>query len=386
MNTQRKACALLLALLLFCPENAHAEQQDPYALTYPEAPEETPYVYVSPFTVDHTILSGGGSRHFSGTWAPRIYRLIGDQGHAVTAYSADAAAEVRPGARYRRLNLEDSTYFSDAAAGKLRAIVEESFPYLGLEDVQERANGWLESMGMLEIENLQSGEAILAAQIAIWKVAMGHSYSVNALFDGCTDLGEYQSAVVYREELSQQITDSTEKNIESLYTYFFNLEPAAPAISLISDASITRTVYSCVQEDGGYTAAVSVTIQAEIREKDNLTLTASCGEETQAQPLMEAGEYAFTFTGLTQRSAVRLEIYGSQCGGDVYLFDAQGERESSQTLLGYDDSVMPVYCERVLTPVPSGVSTVPEKSKTWLEAGEVQERGVLDSEALELHP
>lgn len=129
-----------------------------------------------------------------------------------------------------------------------------------------------------------------------------------------------------------------------------------------------------------------MTIQAEIREGDNLTLTASCGEETQIQPLMEAGEYAFTFTGLTQRSAVRLEIYGSQCGGDVYLFDAQGERESSQTLLGYDNSVMPVYCERVLTPVPSGVSTVPEKSKTWLEAGEVQERGVLDSEALELHP
>lgn len=358
MNTQRKVSAFLLALLLLAlPVRAHGEEQDPYVLTYPKTPEETPYVYVSPFTVDHTVLGGDGSRYFSGITAPCVFRLTGEGCHGVTAYSADAAAEIRPGARYRRLNLEDSTYFSDAAAGKLRAIVESGFPYLGVEDVQERANGWLTSMGLSEIENLQSGEAILASQIAIWKVAMGNGYSANALFDGTTELGEYQNAVVHGEELSQQETDNTAKNIESLYTYFINLEPAAPTISLISDASITRTVYSCVQDaEGGYTADVSVTVEGEIKEGDTLTLTASCGEETQDQPLTEAGEYTFAFSGLNQRSAVKLEIHGSQRGGDVYLFDAQGEREASQTLVGYDDSIMPVYCERVLMPVPSGPS------------------------------
>lgn len=386
MNTQRKISALFLAMLLFLPVSAHARQQDPYVLTYPEAPEEMPYDYVSPFTIANTVLNGDGSRYFSGTSVPRVVRLTGETDHTVTAYSADAAAEIQPGARYRRLNLEDSSYFSDAAAGKLRAIVEGSFPRLAVEEVQNRANRWLESRELPEIENLQSGEAILAAQIAIWKVAMGNSYSVNAMFDGVTDLGEYQGKVVHSEEFLQQATDSTGKNIERLYTYFINLEPAAPMNVLISDAAITRMVFACTREEEGYTTDVSVTIQGEIREGDALTLVVSCGEETREQPLTEAGEYAFTFSGLAQRSDVKLEIHGSQCGGDVYLFDAEGERESSQTLVGYDESVMPVYCERVLMPVPSAPIAVPKKSEIGSEAGEGQERGVLDSKALDLHP
>lgn len=380
MKRQRQIIALLLILLFVSPVRARAVQDDPYVLTLPENGEMVPYAYVTPFTVGHTVLGGDGSRYFSGDCAPRIFRLTGDQGYAVTAYSADAAAEIRPGACYCRLNLEDSTYFSDAAAGKLRAIVEGSFPRCGVEEVQESANGWLTSMGLSEITDLQSGEVILAAQIAIWKVAVGNRYSVNALFGGITDLGEYRGAVLHTEELTQQATNSTAKNIESLYTYFINLEPMAPAVSLISDASITRTVYSCVHDsEGGYTAAVSVTVEAEIKEGDTLTLTASCGGETQEQPLTEAGEYAFIFFGLAQRSAVKLEIHGIQNGADVYLFDAKGEREASQTLLGYDDSVQPVYCQRILMPVPSAPSAVPEDPGMWKEAREAQERGVLDS-------
>ncbi len=362
MKRKRKAAALLwvLILLTLCPGKALGAQEDPYSLVFPERGTEIPYDYLTPFRVEHTILGRNG--YASESAAPRIFRLVEENGHSVSGYGADVAAGMEEGARYRRINLEDSPYFSDAAAGKLRAVVEESFPRCQLETLQERASTWLEARDLPEVTNLQSGEAILAAQIAIWKLSGGNRYSVNALYGGVSDLGDLRESVTHTEALLQGETEHTAQNVSGLYTYFINLEPMAPADILISEASITRTVYSCAQEmDGGWSAQVSVTINGEIGEGDALTMTATCEGQTQVQPLTEEGEYAFPFHGLTQRGEVVLELSGVQHGADVYLFESKGK--ASQTLLGYDDSVMPVFCRRVLTPVPSAAPAVPESSK-----------------------
>lgn len=337
-----KVAALLLALS-FLPVSVQAVQEERYALVLPETGER--YAYVTPFAVSHTILGRDGS-----VCNPRLYRLAGEQD--VVGYSGNGAEELQSGVRYWRRNLEDSTFFSNTTAGKLRAILRKGYPERSVGEIQACANDWLEEMGLSVVRELQSGEAILAAQIAIWKLVGGNGYSVNALYSGAVDVEDLQSEGVNDEELHQQETEHTAKNIELLYAYFYNMEPMAPSVVLASDASITRTVYACVQDpEGGYNATVSVTVNAE----EGLLLTASCEGQTQEQVVTGAGEYSFPFSGLNQRSAVKLVLHGMQYGADVYLFEAEGN--ASQILLGYYEGVLPVYSERVLTPVPSNTKT-----------------------------
>lgn len=386
MKFDSKLAAGLLGLFLclMFPVHASAAQEDPYILTVPspERSGEMPYDYVTPFTVEHTVTRADGSRYFSGSCSPVLFRLTGEAGSDITAYCADAAAGIQPGVRYRRINLEDSTYFNDLAAGKLRAVVQKSFPACQIETVQEHANAWLRERELPEIQSLQSGEAILAAQIAIWKLSGGSGYTAHSLYSGVMDLNGYQESVVHTGELFQQPTEFTGGNIENLYTYFCNLPPEPPVSVLVSEETITRTVYTCARDvEGGYTAEVLVTVNIP-DDLDALTLTASCGEQIQEQPLTVAGEYQFTFQGLPQRAAVKLEIRGIQYGADVFLFDAEGEREASQTLVGYDNSALPVSCERILTPVPSTASAVPAEPEDQVEKAINRERGVPDMAAV----
>lgn len=335
MKPRLTLAALLLTLPLLA-QTVQAHQADPYTLSCSGTN------FISPFTVDHTVLQGGAS----GRTVPILYEFTGQDGHRVSVYSADAGARTPIGAGYRRMNLEDSAYFSDTTAGKLRAIVKKGYPMVAVETLQEEANLWLRAMGLPEIQNLQSGEAVSAAQIALWKLACGSGYSVNALFGGVL---EPEEGV---EPLPQQETENTAKNIESLYTYFCNLEPMEPVTVLLSDASITRTVYASSRETG-YIATVSVTVTGTVEEGDEVIVSAACEDQLQEQPFTESGTYTFTFSGLSSRGAVTITLSGTQHGADVYLFDAKGEREAAQTLIGYDDGAQLIYSERILTPVPS---------------------------------
>lgn len=331
MKRKSVIAALVLALPLLA-QTAQAYQENPYtfACTGPAC--------VSPFTTDHTAPPN------SGRTAPTLYQLTGKDDHSLLCYSVDAAGKLPKDTEFRRMNLEDSPWFSDATAEKLRAIVKKGYPMVSVEKLQEEASLWLRERGLPEIVNLQTGEAISAAQIAIWKLSGGSGYRVDALYSGVADPEE--------SSLPQQETEYTAGNIEGLYTYFCNLQPMSPETVLLSDASITRTVYSAAR-DSAYAATVSVTVNVTVGEGDDLTLSAACEDQRQEQGLTESGEYTFTFSGLSGHSPVTITLSGTQHGADVYLFDVRGE---GQTLLGYDDSVQPIYSERILTPVPSGPS------------------------------
>lgn len=346
MKFHGKLAAWLLALSLIPASavNAQATQEEAYALS---CGDPKPYAYVTPFAVGQTVFHRDGTQWGSGSCAPRIYHLTGEDGHSVFAYSANAAAEGL--GSYRRINLEDSPLFSRTAAGKLRAISANSFPRKQVGEIQESANQWLREMGLSQIRELQSGEAILAAQIAIWKTAGGNSYQVNSLYSGRMDLGEMENTALYGEETAQQETDNTGDNVSLLYAYFSNLDPIQPSDVLLSDASITRTVYTCVQEENGYCADISVTVSGPVGE--GLLLRAQCEGKTREKPITGEGEYSVSFSGLAERSEVEISIQGVQHGADVYLFEAKGEE--NRILLGYDDSVLPVCCERILIPVPA---------------------------------
>lgn len=378
MKSKRIAALLMALMILVCslsslPLSASAEEietTDSYVLDYyPSALTESyaydvPYLYITPFTVDHTAKNES-STFFDGSTTPVIFNLInttklsggGDGTYAsIAAYCTDAATGIQKNSSYRRINLEDSTYYASGAAGKIRAVFLNSFPYKDLAAIQARANSWLRSQGLPEIADLQTGEAILATQVAIWQLANGSNYTINALYDGWEDLSDsswssFMAKVVYTDVAWEQETETTAQNVKSLYEYLYNLDAVAPKYDAVSESSLESPVYSAIkEEDGTYTVSVSVNVNTTVGEQDALTLSATCGEQVLNSQITEAGKYSFTFAGLSDRLEVKLEINGYQHGGDVYLFDAEGERSTSQTLVGYDDSVLPVHGEVIVTP------------------------------------
>lgn len=344
---------------------------DPYVLNYsPNAltenyPYQVPYMYVTPFTVNHTITREDGSLYYSGSNFPEVFHLIntavlaeGGSGTyaSIAAYCTDASTGIQENTNYRRINLEDSTYYPSGAAGRIRAVMMNSFPMLDVAQIEKNANAWFAARGEEGITQLQSGEAITATQTVIWELANGEHYTVNSHFDGMQDLragwlGDYLQNAVDTGAADQQETEYTARNMERLYTYLYHLEPMQAQYDAVSDAALVNGVYSAAQaEDGKYTVTVSVTVETDIRAGDELTLSAVCGDQLQQQAAAEPGNYTFSFAELPECLEVQLQINGYQNGGDVYLFDADGERGASQSLVGYDGSRLPVHGELVLTP------------------------------------
>lgn len=380
----KRVAALLLTLMLVAttlggltlPASAEEtadtiDRKNAYVLNYSDSEltvsydYNIPYMYTTPFMVDHTIIDEDGTEFYSGDNFPEVFNLInttklsedGTGAYAsIAAYCTDASTGIRENTSYRRINLEDSTYYVSGAAGKIRAVVLNGYPRQDVASIQASANAWLNGQGLPEIKELQSGEAILATQVAIWQLANADNYTINKYYSGWKDLttagwSSYLSDVIDSSAVTQEPTDYTAWNVEGLFKYLYNLNPVGPKYDAVSEATLESPVYSSVKEnDGSYTVTVSVYVNTDVGEQDELVLGATCGEQVKTQSVSAAGSYSFTFTGLSDRPEVTLEINGNQHGGDVYLFDAEGNRSASQTLVGYDDSVLPVHGEILVTP------------------------------------
>lgn len=391
----KRAGVLMMALVLLVPAldrlipaasaAEDAAQGDPYVFQYMPSrlPADygytVPYFYMTPFTIRHTITREDGTSYYSGSSILQVFNLIntaklaeGGEGTyaSIAAYCADASADIRRNTGYRRINLEDAAYFESGAAGKIRAVVLNSFPRKGIKAIQVRANAWLRRQGKPEILHLQSGEAVLATQAAIWKLAGGDHYTVDALYNGRVEVNADSGSleeVIHPSMADQQETDYTEQNVKSLYDYLCHLEAEEPRCDAISEAVFEDPVYTATKEpDGTYTVTVEVTLNIEVSEQDSLTVSAACGGLVQNQPVAASGEYRFVFRGLSEETAADLEISGEQDGGDVYFFDAKGGHDVSQPLVGYDSSRLPVQARITLGPdgvhAPDDETKIPESA------------------------
>ena len=361
------AFAFLAAALAAAVPEARAQEEytDPYVLSFEGdvggyAYSGIPFLYTSPFQMAHSYHDPSGSGpDWNDTYSAEVFQLInttlleqgGEGAYAsIGAYCTDVASYTRGNTNYRRINLEDSTYHASGAAVRLRSVILKSFPHVtDMDAIAEEANTWLRSMGMTEIQQLQVGEAILATQQAIWKITHGDSYSIDDAYVGC---GKYDgSNAVFQTNSAEAETEYTESNIQMLYAYLMALPGTAPISDAVSEAVFEQTLYSAArEEDGSYTVTVSFLVNTQVGSRDSLTLSAQCGDQRQNIELTEGGSYQFVFRNLEDRPEVKLEINGYQMGGDVYLFDAPGSRDTSQSMVGYDDSLLPVHGEVLVTP------------------------------------
>lgn len=382
MNKYTRLLAILLCiplLLAILPSAFAAEvtagEKATYVLNYDsddDAFDGPELQYFTPYRVQYRL--NNSSLKTMKTCIFSLYNTVDDT--VIPVYCSDIDTMAYANYTYRRINLEDSTYAA-GAAGLIRAIVNNGFYLIPIEGETDEAHALrveqeVSRLGTaVGVEDLTIGEAIAGTQAAIWQAAHGSSLVYNDLMYSAykTDISEtvryydicdeerwngHLDYTGYNGELfklTKACDTELGERIEAVYTYLLDLEPMAPNDAIVSSGSFTKVdgPYAYDNGDGTFDLKVTVTTNVRMEPGDTLTLTASIanGAYTASAPLSNGTQSTtLTFENVPnsmKNQTVLLEITGLQSGFDVYLFDAEGDRGTSQTMVGMVDSRLPVY-------------------------------------------
>ena len=273
---------------------------------------------------------------------------------SLAAYCVDALTGLvqREGYDFQRVNLEDATWFDDEAAGRVRAIYMNAFPYLEVKEIQKRVNTWLAATDpqAAEITDLTAAEAASAAQIAIWTIVNAdEGIALWDLYCGTyeTTAEEWVDVVTYPEVMIESAKDTTESNMEKVYDYMKSLKPVAASSVVVSEASFTKKEFTVADNgDGTYDVTVSGAVDVAIGEKDEMVLTAVLGEAVKDVQLKDGvNSFEITFENVKSLADVELNIDGYQTADGIFLFVPVEGRYSAQCLVAADKSRLPVHAE-----------------------------------------
>lgn len=349
---------LSLATVPVSAEDIEITESNTYVLNRDGNGEQL-FQYQSPCMIGYDIDNQNG-----GNGIP-IQAFIFTMFNSVTneyfpTYCSDINITAVQGTDYRRLNLEDSP-FSGSAAGRVRAILQNGFyiiPIEGESSADHEARVYAKTAELARaagIENLTVGEAIAATQTALWQVIHGSSLSFpkfcRSVFNPRNT--KYGSLCSYNELRTKNI-DLINTTIKSVYDYLLSLAPVAATERTVSPASfedIQDPVLS-LNADGTYNISVTTTVNTDMVEGDSLTLKAQLNDSYYAKTQLTGGNQAVTLTisnvpASLASEDVNLSISGYQTASGFFFFDAVGGRTTSQAMVGYNNSRLPVYAEVV---------------------------------------
>lgn len=277
------------------------------------------------------------------TWTPDGPYVPGDSNYEVL-YCADACTGYNNGVSYKRMNLEDSVYYSEEKAARIRAIVTGSYPFVSLEKMK----AGLAAAGFADAENLTRAEIITAVQSAIWYVANGMDYRYSRTFDVSSNSQWGGVMHDFTNEMDVWWTVGKRKfstdetvgaRINSLIDHLKvrdSVHTSELTQVVISDLSIVDSVP--VQEKGGlYTVALQVSLNSSgSSARDKLFIKIYVGDVLEAVRAVSLGSTVYDMTvEAAAGQIIRAEVSGTQnLPKGVYLYEAQGGRDVSQSLVG----------------------------------------------------
>ncbi|MBO4972627.1 MAG: Cna B-type domain-containing protein, partial [Clostridia bacterium] len=297
------------------------------------------------------------------TWTPNGKYVSGQSNYEVV-YCCDVETMVKT-TYYKRLNLEDSEYYDDVQAAKLRAVVTNSYPYVSFEEMKAD----LAENGYEYAEELKLGEVIAAVQTAIWACANGEvlrysaSYRVSDNFHWGQPLHDISNLsgldVAGKGKNNFKTYEDVGKRIDSLVDYLLTLESvhADRNSTVVTNLEIVDST-PVIAKDDVYTILLKVELNHSGRAGDDLSLDVAVEGEHVASQTVLPGTNEYTFTveakaGETIKAVLSGEQYLNR---GVYFYapkpeDTNGDgiatsREVSQNLVGVAGGKTPVYCEK----------------------------------------
>ena len=346
---------------------------DPYVFMLAQDFANKYYYYE---TSNHDVqVTGGGAVHLipmvdtqkvTGKWTPDDIYNCGVSNYDVL-YCCDAITGTGDGTYYKRVNLEDSEYYSDAQAKKLRAIVANSYPYVSVEE----AKAFLKEAGFEYADELDRSELISATQGAIWTVANSDSGDT---YDYVTTASTAQKRAWggYFHEFASEITNfpdnltkKTKKayqdiqtRVNALKAFLLELDPleAENGQIVITELDVSQSKIS--KSENLYAVELNVFLNQGADRDDEVMLRVYVnGKATGvSMPVGKATEYKLSVNAQAN-DTIKVVVDGTQMlerGAYFYIpmpQDVDGDgiatsREVSQNLIGVAMGETPVYAEK----------------------------------------
>ena len=347
MKRTKRIWALMLTLLMtlcLLPGAAMAEGEEYY--WHSKSTEENTKTYYQRSV--HRICEGG--------YIPAIYNIVDGGGEQHNVYCCDYEVNIlKTGDKiaYRRLTLENSGYYDEEAAKKIRAIVLNSYPVLSLNAMRENMrNAGYDLNDSVSEEQLLSG-----TQRAIWQCSNKsevenqkvYRYS-HRITDGYSDVIKVPEDT-YKES-NEYYDKNINENVQKVYDYLMSMSlngREAPTGAIVLNGVQAAPL------SAGTSGAVDVLLRFELKndrhggitlnEKDDLTLAAN----NQIFPCSEwknegNGTYSVMLQGVTAGENIDVTISGEQyLARDAYFYEPVSGRNAAQCFVGVAEGMTPVF-------------------------------------------
>ena len=354
--------------------------------TYDVTPRDDEYVFetVGPsgyaYEVSHYMTAGEIPQTFvlvdtsngETSWTPSEGEWVSGVSNYEVTYCTDYDTGLEWGMDYRRLNLEDSTYYDDESARRIRAIVQNSYPFISIDEM--KANMKADGMDPAFVDSLNRSDIIAGVQMAIWQCS--NADAVNAAKTGYfasisikkntgyyfTPLHDHTNEIWEWFPKAKQRSYDTRAGyrVNNLIYYLSQFEgvEAENRSIIITDMKVGRVDLVPRTEDV-YNIGLHVMLNAGCIEGDNVTLQVRSYSED------ENGNVIVTSTDTVQVGAETEYVMtvNAKCGDTVevsavgnmyvdkgvYFYEAEGGRDVSQSLVGVSSGNTPVRATQVFT-------------------------------------
>ena len=285
-------------------------------------------------------------------------------------YCCDAMTGYKSGVHYKRMNLEDSTYYSAEAAAHIRGIVMSSYPYVSLEQMKSN----LAAGGFQGAEEITRADAITAVQSAIWAYANGASgnYYYSGTFHIPTStrwggvMNDYTGEMgnIWWNTGAHKVTDKVsaasdeatlaevvkvEARVNALIDYLKGVTPVAAANNqvVITDLQIVDFIPVQMKQDV-YTASLQVKLNnSGSGELDDINLEVYVDDVLYSTQKVVFGQTVYDLkVEAKAEQEIKVVVSGAQILPlGVYFYEAKGGRDVSQSLVGVAGGPTEVYSE-----------------------------------------
>ena len=352
------------------------EGEEPYVYAIAQDPTNNRWYYE---TSNHTVkkeVTGGGAIHIfpmvdttkhSGDWTPDGIYQSGVSNFDVM-YCCDAVTGTDGEIYYKRVNLEDSEYVSDADAKRLRAIVENAYPYVSVEE----AKAALKEAGFAQADELDRSELIAATQAAIWTIAnpdSGDSYRYNKtattaqkltwggyMHEFASEIKNFTDSTTSRKYLSNP--NGVGDRINALIDFYLAMEGVdAKADQIVITKLDVLNSKPADERSADMDLVLNVRLNHSGDDDDTVAINVYVGEEVVKTVAVVAGQELYSIPVTAAEGAeIKVVVSGTQnLERGVYFYqpkpqDIDGDgiatsREVSQNLIGVASGETPVYAE-----------------------------------------
>jgi|GEM_PF-1729133 len=302
------------------------------------------------------------------TWTPSGPYAFGQSNYEVT-YCCDVETILNYGSDYKRINLEDSDYYGTNASQHIRAILQNAYPYITLEEM--KANLVSDGLDPEFVAQLTRSDVIAATQMAIWAYANASSEDIAKNVRYSTSYDVISNATIYMLPLHDYTNElwtwwtttpyktsydaRAEYRVNTLVYYLCSLEGVAVASEdqvVISNIEVTRADLLASTDDL-YSVGMYIRLNNAGSEQDDLKVTVTSyhtnddgSTSITGWNCQDVGDRSVVEMYVTAQSGDTIEVVvdGTQVlGRGVYFYEPEGGRDASQCLVGVGSGETNVY-------------------------------------------